>query len=227
MSDNALFWRDAYKVDDKDIARTRRKGRLYGRGAKRLLDVILVLICSVPVLITVLMLAACVARDGGRPFYQQFRVGRDGRVFRMWKLRTMVLDADTTLEDYLQKTPGARVEWDSAQKLRDDPRVTRCGAWLRRTSLDELPQLWNVLTGEMSLVGPRPMLIEQRALYPGEDYYDLRPGITGLWQVSSRNLSTFAERAEYDSRYAAQLSLGMDIGILARTVAVVFRGTGY
>lgn len=118
-------------------------------------------------------------------------------------------------------------EWESTQKLKHDPRITRFGRFLRKSSLDELPQLWNVLKGDMSLVGPRPMLPEQRGLYPGLAYYELRPGLTGTWQVSERNESTFSKRAEFDRGYFESLSFLGDLNVLARTVSVVLRGTGY
>jgi lipopolysaccharide/colanic/teichoic acid biosynthesis glycosyltransferase len=139
----------------------------------------------------------------------------------------MVRDADKCLEDCFRADPALRQEWDQKQKLINDPRVTKRGRMLRKASLDELPQLWNVLRGDMSLVGPRPMMVEQKSLYPGQDYYDLRPGITGLWQISDRNESSFAERARFDAVYNRTLSLPVDIGILFATVRVVLRGTGH
>jgi lipopolysaccharide/colanic/teichoic acid biosynthesis glycosyltransferase len=171
--------------------------------------------------------ALAVALQGGRPFYSQLRVGRGGRSFRMWKLRSMVVDADRKLEDHLSANPAAREEWDQTQKLKDDPRITPLGRILRRTSMDELPQLWNVLTGEMSLVGPRPMMLQQQVLYPGTAYYALRPGITGFWQTSGRNETSFQARADFDAAYAAEMSLTTDLRILARTVGTVLNCTGY
>jgi lipopolysaccharide/colanic/teichoic acid biosynthesis glycosyltransferase len=200
--------------------------RPYRDFGKRVLDLVLVLMAAPFVLPLVALLAAIVALDGGRPFYSQPRVGRGGREFRMWKLRSMVVDADRRLADHLAADPVARDEWDAMQKLRRDPRVTRFGRFLRKSSLDELPQLWNVLRGEMSLVGPRPMLPEQRALYPSAVYYRMRPGITGYWQTSDRNRSTFAARALSDAAYERDLSLATDLRLLWRTVAVVLRGTG-
>ena len=115
------------------------------------------------------------------------------------------------------------------QKLRNDPRITRLGHILRKASIDELPQLWNVLRGEMSLIGPRPMMVDQQALYPnpGAAYYRLRPGITGLWQVSDRNESSFVERATFDGSYYNDLSLKADLSIFVRTISVVMRATGH
>ncbi len=200
---------------------------LYRCYGKRALEITLILIAALPILMVLLPLAVAVALDGGSPFYSQMRVGRHGRLYRMWKLRSMVPGAEAMLEAHLAENPRARAEWDATQKLRNDPRVTRVGRLLRKTSLDELPQLWNVLRGEMSLVGPRPMLNEQRILYPGRDYYGLKPGITGLWQVSSRNESEFAERARFDTQYNRELSLRTDLRVIAATVGVVCRGTGH
>lgn len=204
-----------------------RRGRGYGNMPKRALDLSMVLLVSLPVLLVVAVLALLVASQGGRPFYRQLRVGRDGRQFWIWKLRTMQPDADAVLASLLAADPQAAAEWAHSQKLQDDPRITRLGRLLRRTSLDELPQLWNVAKGEMSLVGPRPMLPDQQALYPGHAYFALRPGVTGLWQVSERNRTSFSERANFDTRYAEILSFRTDLGIFVRTVQVVLRGTGY
>ncbi len=202
-----------------------RRG-IYRGFVKRTLDVLLVLLGAPFVVPLVLALAVLVALEGGKPFYRQDRVGKGGRIYRMWKLRSMDVDADEKLAAFLAGNSDARAEWDHCQKLRRDPRITRLGQFLRRSSLDELPQLWNVFRGDMSLVGPRPMLPAQSPLYPGEAYYTLRPGITGLWQVSARNSSGFAARAYYDSEYDRTLSLAADLRLLAATIRVVARGTG-
>jgi lipopolysaccharide/colanic/teichoic acid biosynthesis glycosyltransferase len=170
--------------------------------------------------------ALLIARDGGSPFYQQTRIGRFGKTFKMWKLRTMVANADAALEEYLRANPAARIEWDRNQKLRHDPRITKVGQILRKTSLDELPQLWNVLIGDMSLVGPRPMMVDQQSMYPGSAYYALRPGITGFWQVSVRHESSFAERATYDAEYLRKVNFVQDMSVMLKTVSVVTKGTG-
>jgi lipopolysaccharide/colanic/teichoic acid biosynthesis glycosyltransferase len=206
-----------------------RNGRrlgLYRTHLKRAFDILLVLLGAPFVVPLVLVLAVLVALEGGKPFYRQDRVGKGGRLYRMWKLRSMEVDADQRLTAYLRANPDARAEWDHTQKLRHDPRITRLGRFLRRTSLDELPQLWNVVRGDMSLVGPRPMMPSQSVLYPGTAYYALRPGITGPWQVSARNESGFAARASYDSEYERTLSFATDLRILAATVRAVMRGTG-
>lgn len=203
---------------------------VYAAAGKRVFDLTLLALIA-PVAVPVLaLIVAIVAVFGGRPLYSQWRVGRGGETFRCWKIRTMVVDADAVLAQILADDPALAAEWHLNQKLSRDPRVTRFGSFLRKTSLDELPQLWNVLTGTMSIVGPRPFTPEQREMYPGgrgaADYYRMLPGITGLWQVSQRNRSSFAERAVFDSAYFAQIGLLMDLRILLRTVGVVLRGTG-
>jgi lipopolysaccharide/colanic/teichoic acid biosynthesis glycosyltransferase len=204
--------------------------RLYADRLKRGFDVILVavsLILTAPVLVPLmLIILGIVALDGHSPLYRQRRIGRDGRIYNILKIRTMVPNAEQRLEDYLEANPKARAEWDSHQKLRHDPRITRFGHFLRKSSLDELPQLINVLKGDMSLVGPRPMMECQRALYPGQAYYRMRPGITGSWQVSDRNKSTFADRAIFDADYFREVSILTDLRLIARTFSVVLRSTG-
>ena len=199
----------------------------YGKLGKRIFDCFLIVI-SLPIVLPLILISAfLVALDGSSPFYWQERLGRGGRVFKILKLRTMILNADEALESYLRVNPEARLEWEHKQKLCRDPRVTWIGRILRKTSLDELPQLWNVLKGDMSLVGPRPMMVEQKDMYPGQLYYRLRPGITGLWQVSDRNITSFADRAVYDGEYYQNLSFRLDASLIVRTVSVVLRGTGY
>lgn len=200
---------------------------VYSGAPKRLLDLTLVVITAPIWLLVVAISALVVMTDGHTPFYRQIRVGRSGRRFMLLKLRTMVPDADVKLEGYLAANPKARAEWDAHQKLKHDPRITRVGRILRKTSLDELPQLINVLLGDMSLVGPRPMLECQVSLYSGKGYYALRPGLTGLWQISKRNESRFSDRVRFDNSYANNQSLRTDLGVLIRTVGVVMRGTGY
>jgi len=200
---------------------------IYRASAKRVLDIFLVLLGAPIVVPVVAFLAALVALDGHNPFYTQLRVGRNGAYFRIWKLRSMVPDADAQLEAHLARSPAARAEWDATQKLKHDPRITRMGRLLRKTSLDELPQLWNVFNGTMSLVGPRPMMIDQERYYYGRSYYALRPGITGFWQISDRNECNFVDRVKFDDSYNRQLSFLTDLKILMRTVVVVLRGTGY
>lgn len=201
--------------------------RLYRRLFKRPLEMALVLLAS-PVVVPVVMILALMVwvRDRRNPFYSQLRIGRGGSSYRMWKLRTMVVNADAHLQEYLETNPEARDEWERTQKLRQDPRVTVVGRILRACSLDELPQLWNVMKGDMSLIGPRPMLPEQEGMYGGDGYYKLRPGITGYWQIAGRNSTSFAARAWYDDHYERELSFFRDVGILTQTIKVVIARTG-
>lgn len=199
---------------------------VYRSFAKRMLDILFVLTIFVPVGFVVAFLALLIARDGASPFFRQKRVGRDGKVFHMLKLRSMVPDADRKLEAYLRASPAARREWNEKQKLANDPRITPIGRIIRKTSLDELPQFWNVLRGDMSVVGPRPMMPEQVELYPGTSYFTMRPGITGFWQISERNECSFAERAIHDSNYDRALSFRTDVAVIWRTVFVVAMATG-
>ena len=218
---------DGIHTETQDMRNPKTRGAFYVRAGKRIFDCLLIAFAAPVVVPLIVLLAVLSALDGIKPFYWQERVGRDGKIFRLLKIRTMVPNAEKVLDAYLADNPKARAEWDVRQKLQCDPRVTRFGAAIRKTSLDELPQLWNVMMGDMSLVGPRPMMVEQRSLYPGEDYYRLRPGITGLWQISERNDSSFAERAIYDTQYYRNLSMRADISILWRTIGVVLRATGY
>lgn len=203
-----------------------RKEPLYRRLLKRWMDLALVIMVAPFVVPVVLILALVLKVTGHAPFFFQDRVGKDGRIFKLWKLRTMVPDADARLRAHLQSDEAARLEWDAFQKLSRDPRITEFGQFLRKSSLDELPQLWNVLIGDMSLVGPRPMMVDQQELYPGNAYYALRPGLTGTWQISERNQSTFAQRAEFDAEYERNLTFFKDLKILLATVGVVLRATG-
>lgn len=207
-----------------------RPDQIYALYYKRVFDIWVtaaLLLMAAPFLLPIaLVLSALISFDGYNPIYTQRRIGRHGRIFRMFKFRTMVHDADQRLADYLANNPEAREEWEKHQKLRFDPRITMVGRFLRKTSLDELPQLLNVLRGEMSLVGPRPMMVEQTALYPGRAYYLTRPGLTGPWQVSDRHGTSFADRAAYDDFYLRKLSFRSDLRILFSTVTVVLRGTG-
>ncbi|MEH6646345.1 sugar transferase [Sulfitobacter sp.] len=201
---------------------------LYRMGVKRLFEMLLVIL-SLPFFVPiVLMSAVALWFEGGNPFYRQQRLGRNGKAFSILKLRTMVRDADAVLEQYLASNSNMRREWDEKQKLINDPRVTRVGAILRSTSLDELPQFWNVLTGDMSLIGPRPMMPEQLPMYGNPDhYFALRPGITGLWQISARNENRFSFRNEVDATYNRSLSVFGDIAIIFKTVGVMLRRTGH
>lgn len=174
---------------------------------------------------------AAVLLSSGRPaLYTQPRYGKDGRVFRFYKFRTMVRNADEVLARHLRENEAARRQWATFQKLDPDPRITPLGAVLRKYSIDELPQFWNVLKGEMSMVGPRPCMFAQKDLYGRywPHYCAVRPGITGLWQVSGRSEVSYRRRAAMDAAYVSTLSLRQDLAILLKTFAVVAgaRGSG-
>lgn len=210
----------------RDLTRARAT-RYLSRG-KRALDIAGV-IALAPLAAPLVGALWCAVRlDGGAGFFGHERVGQDGRTFQCWKLRTMVPDARARLKEHLRRDPDAAREWAQTYKLRDDPRVTRLGRFLRKCSLDELPQLWNVWKGEMSLVGPRPVPRAELQEYAGFEraYCAMRPGITGLWQVSGRNDVAYADRVQMDMTYARKASLLMDLGILGRTLGVVLRRTG-
>jgi Undecaprenyl-phosphate galactose phosphotransferase WbaP len=196
---------------------------------KRAMDIciaglMLLLLSPLLALISVLI----VLESSGGVFYRQRRLGKGGQEFGMLKFRTMCQDADAVLHTYLMQNPARQHEWDQYQKLQNDPRITRIGYLLRRLSLDELPQLWNVLIGEMSMVGPRPIMLNQRDLY-GENYqYYIRvvPGISGLWQISGRNHTTFADRTKFDMEYVSNWSIWEDIHIIIRTAWILLRRDG-
>ncbi|MEO1237286.1 MAG: sugar transferase [Planctomycetota bacterium] len=198
-------------------------------GAKRLFDVAAVVAAS-PVWLPVLAVLVVLVRldSRGPAVYRQRRYGRGGRAFTLVKLRTMVADADEALPGHLAGCAEDAAEWARHGKLRRDPRLTRIGGWLRRSSLDELPQLWNVLRGEMSLVGPRPIPLAERARYGPRftHYRRVRPGLTGLWQVSGRNELPYGRRVTLDRRYVRRRSWRGDAAILVRTVAAVLSRRG-
>jgi len=203
-------------------------GRLYRRAGKRLFDIALALM-TLPLLLPVIaILWLAVSRDGGNGFFGHKRVGRNGKVFRCWKLRTMVVDAEEKLRAHLEANPEAAAEWARDHKLTDDPRITRLGAFLRKTSLDELPQIWNVIKGDMSFVGPRPIVRMELHKYGmfRPVYLSMTPGITGLWQVSGRNDVSYDERVQFDVDYSDSLSLFTDIRLIAQTALSVIGGTG-
>ena len=190
------------------------------------------MICAVMMLLTTIpviaILALIVSLDGRAPIFAHKRVGRNGQHFGCLKIRTMYPDADERLMRLFLEQPEREEEWKKNFKLRDDPRITRIGRFLRKTSLDELPQLFNVLKGEMSLVGPRPVTEPEVALYGrhAEAYHAVRPGLTGLWQVSGRNAVTFQERAWLDATYVADIGFLSDLGIMARTLPAITNLSG-
>jgi undecaprenyl-phosphate galactose phosphotransferase len=196
--------------------------------SKRCLDLILAVLMIILALPLISVLYCLVRLDGGPAFFKHSRIGASGRTFNCWKFRTMVMDGDRVLEAAFARNPALEIEWRATHKLRNDPRVTRIGRILRALSLDELPQLFNVVMKDMSLVGPRPITAQEIVRYGCYigTYYEMRPGITGLWQVSGRSNTSYERRVELDVRYAREWSLMSDISILFRTIPAVLGRSG-
>ncbi len=197
------------------------------RALKRAFDIAgaLAFFCLLAPLL--LAIALCVGLSSGWPVhYRQTRVGRGGSHFAFYKFRSMVRNSDKALKDLLDRDANARAEWNTFQHLRKDPRITPVGRYLRKSSIDEFPQFWNVLIGDMSLVGPRPCMPRQASMFGDAwgHYCAMRPGITGLWQVSGRNRLTFAQRVELDVEYVENWSFRRDLAILLRTFRAVVAG---
>jgi lipopolysaccharide/colanic/teichoic acid biosynthesis glycosyltransferase len=214
------------QVSETPAGETRLHGAIR-RGAD-LTAAGLIILFILPLLIMVSLIVWL--QDGGPPIYAQERIGRGGRVFRCYKFRSMVVDARAQLERLLNECPEAREEWQRDHKLRRDPRITKIGAFLRKSSLDELPQLFNVLGGTMSLVGPRPIVASEVSRYGRRImyYYAVRPGITGLWQISGRNDVSYRRRVALDCAYVKHRALMMDLKILLLTIpAVILRKGSY
>lgn len=197
-------------------------------SGKRAFDIVLA-VFLLPMLAPVVAVLWLVIRLEGAPgIFGHTRVGREGVPFKCWKLRTMVPDAQEKLRAHLAGNPAAAVEWSEKHKLSDDPRITPMGAFLRKTSLDELPQIWNVLKGEMSFVGARPIVRDELKKYADAQaaYLGQRPGVTGLWQVSGRNDISYEERVRMDLAYIHGASLLTDLKIVCQTALVVLMPTG-
>jgi lipopolysaccharide/colanic/teichoic acid biosynthesis glycosyltransferase len=205
-----------------DLGSSHERGR-----AKRAIDVVVAALLILLFAPTLALLVGLVWLAGGSPLYGHERIGRGGRTFLCWKIRTMVPDAARRLDEVLRADPELAAEWARDHKLRRDPRVTRVGRVLRWTKLDELPQLWNVLVGDMSLVGPRPVTAEELAKYGRSlrHYLAVRPGLTGVWQLDGRNDPSYDRRVLLDRYYVMRPSVLRDVGLLVRTpVAIVRRG---
>ena len=205
-----------------------KSNAFYLRGGKRLFDILLA-IAILPIIAPIVAVLWVITRmDGGAGFFGHMRVGRDGRKFRCWKVRSMVHGAEEKLKAYLEANPEAAAEFARDFKLANDPRITRFGHFIRKTSLDELPQLWNVLRGDMSFVGPRPVTRPELARYGAQQwaYVSQRPGITGIWQVSGRNDVSYDERIRMDVDYTRRASLMFDAKVIVRTAGAVLGSTG-
>lgn len=200
-----------------------------GGGAKRVVDIVTASIALLLLwpLIAIALIATWISSPGPLIFGHE-RIGFNGRNFRCLKIRTMVTNADVVLRDLLESDPGAAREWEESQKLRNDPRVHRVGAILRKTSIDELPQLWNVIKGDMSIVGPRPIVAAEVRRYSHNfsAYTATRPGITGLWQVMGRSDCSYEERVSFDIAYVSGWTLVRDVWIMVKTFHVVLSWSG-
>ena len=198
------------------------------RILKRIMDIVGSLVIIILLSPVLLYLYFSVKKDGGNAIYGHPRIGRNGKTFKCLKFRSMVMNSKEVLDELLRTDPEARAEWEKDFKLKNDPRITKIGAFIRKTSLDELPQLFNVLKGEMSLVGPRPIVAEELDRYQDDvEYYLMaKPGMTGLWQVSGRNDVDYSTRVYFDSWYVKNWSLWNDIAILFKTVNVVLKRDG-
>ena len=213
---------------DTDRSNSCLHAGLYAARFKRFFDVTLVLVLLPVIVPVVLVLWTVVRLDGGSGFFVHERIGLKGRPFQCLKIRSMVSGAPEQLEAILSSDPALQSQWRANRKLVNDPRITWIGRFLRQTSLDELPQLWNVLRGDMSLVGPRPVPLDELENYAAsrQIYEAMRPGITGLWQVSGRNSVSYQERIQLDARYLEIRSLKVDLTILWRTLRLVVLPNG-
>ncbi|GAB4232938.1 MAG: hypothetical protein Tsb0021_11800 [Chlamydiales bacterium] len=197
---------------------------------KRTFDIffsLLVLTLGFPIFLLIALSILFTSR--GSPIFSHYRIGRGGKLFRCYKFRTMFRNADVRLKKILEENSTLRQEWEANQKLKHDPRVTQVGKFLRKTSLDELPQFWNVLIGDLSIVGPRPVVPEELSKHIGEKastILSVRPGITGLWQVSGRSNTSYRRRVRLDEKYVHNLSFMLDLTLIAKTVPVMITSRG-
>ncbi|MGA0608436.1 sugar transferase [Phenylobacterium sp. VNQ135] len=217
----------AWQGDDAFAAVTRRPE--WQMSAQRVADIVLscaILLAAAPVLLAVLL--AVWLQDGGPPIYRQRRIGQGGRPFDCLKFRSMVLDSDARLKRLLDSDPAARAEWERDHKLRNDPRITLLGRVLRKLSLDELPQLVNVIRGEMALIGPRPIVAAEVSRYGRYFVYyaSVRPGLTGLWQISGRSSTTYRRRVAADYLYVRRRTFGLKARIFFGTIPAVLFARG-
>ncbi len=227
------FFRSRMSIDDADVSDVTIEQRTmihaFDSNVSRVIDITVAALAIAILLPVVLVFCLCIyCQDGGMPIFVHRRIGKGGQTFPCLKLRTMVRDSEERLRRHLEANPAARAEWALDQKLRADPRITPLGHFLRKSSLDELPQLVNVLAGHMSLVGPRP-IVEAEVVRYGRYfrfYCAVRPGITGLWQVSGRNDTTYRRRVAMDTVYSRRRSVGTNISILVRTVPAVLASKG-
>ncbi len=201
------------------------------KGIKRVFDIfvgVIGVVLLIPITIVVYIINKIIKEDDGPIFYKQTRIGKGGKHFTIYKYRTMIVDADKVLDEYLEQNPERKKEFEANQKLTNDPRITKLGKILRKTSMDELPQLINILKGDMSLIGPRPIVDREVELF-GDSMpivHSVRPGITGYWAVNGRSTTTYAERVQMERYYAEHFSLWLDIKIFFKTFITVLKREG-
>ncbi|WP_084860737.1 sugar transferase [Salibaculum halophilum] len=201
---------------------------VYRRFGKRLFDVIFASLALVLVAPIIMVFAVLNKIEGGPAFFGHTRIGANGKPFKCWKIRTMVPDAEARLQTLLDTDEAARAQWERDFKLDNDPRITSRGHFLRKSSVDELPQFWNVLRGDMSVVGPRPIVSDEISLYGrrATKVFSVKPGVTGLWQVSGRNDIDYSRRIRLDALYVRRMSLFLDLSIIGQTILTVLKRSG-
>jgi Undecaprenyl-phosphate galactose phosphotransferase WbaP len=211
------------------FATSHRLNMFWNLWIKRFMDISIVIIGSIvisPLLLWIMILIKI--SSPGPVLYSQKRAGQNGKHFKAYKFRSMVIDADKKLKDLLGSDSSAKEEWENSHKLKKDPRITKIGKFLRKTSLDEIPQFINILKGDMSLIGPRPIVDGEIKKY-GEDFqriFSVKPGLTGLWQVSGRSDTDYSDRVSFDTYYLQSWSVWLDLWIIYKTIGVVLKGKG-
>lgn len=218
-------------VIENNTTDNKKLGICMEKGIKRLFDIFVGLIGTIlliPITICIYIVKKILKEDNGPIFYDQLRIGKNGKYFKLYKYRSMIVGADEILKEYLEKNEEARIEFEENQKLKNDPRITKLGKFLRKTSLDEFPQFINILKGDMSLVGPRPIVDREVKLFGDKmkTIHSVRPGLTGYWAANGRSDTTYDQRVEMEAYYAENFSLLLDIKIIFKTIKSVLKKEG-
>ena len=218
-------------VLENDTINNKKIGIYIEKGIKRIFDIFVGLIGTlllIPITIGIYIAKKILKEDDGPIFYDQLRIGKDGKHFKLYKYRSMIVGADEILKEYLSNNEEARIEFEQNQKLKNDPRITKLGNFLRKTSLDEFPQFINILKGDMSLVGPRPIVDREIELFGDKmkTVHSVRPGLTGYWAANGRSDTTYEQRVEMEAYYAENFSLLLDIKIIVKTIKSVIKKEG-
>lgn len=218
-------------VIENNTTDNKKLGICMEKGIKRLFDIFVGLIGTIlliPITIGIYIAKKILKEDNGPIFYDQLRIGKNGKYFKLYKYRSMIVGADEILKEYLEKNEEARIEFEENQKLKNDPRITKLGKFLRKTSLDEFPQFINILKGDMSLVGPRPIVDREVKLFGDKmkTVHSVRPGLTGYWAANGRSDTTYDQRVEMEAYYAENFSLLLDIKIIFKTIKSVLKKEG-